>query len=72
MKVEFKQVRLAIDDEARLVELDGRLPGIVTLHDAGEFGPLVHVETYFRGDAPDTFKSLADMEAWIHSSLAAK
>lgn len=65
MTVAFKPVRLAIDDEARLVERDGRLLGIVTLHDAGEIGAQVHVEVYFGGDAPDTFKSLDEMAAWI-------
>lgn len=68
MKIEFKPVSLVIDDEARLVEIDGRLLAIVTLQNASDVGSPVHVEAYFHGDAPDTFDSLEAMERWIGSN----
>lgn len=68
MKIEFKPVTLVIDDEARLVEVDGRLLAVVTLHDALDVGAPVHVEAYFHGDAPNTFDSLDAMEYWIRSN----
>jgi len=68
MKIDFKPVTLMIDDEARLVEVDGRLLAIVTLHDAADVGAPVHVEAYFHGDAPHTFDSLDAMEIWIRSN----
>lgn len=68
MKIEFKPVSLVIDDEARLVEVDGRLLAVVTLHDTRDVGAPVHVEAYFFGDAPNTFDSLDAMEYWIRSN----
>ncbi len=68
MRVEFKPVTLAIDDEARLVEVDGRLLAVVTLHDAEDAGAPVHVEAYFFGEAPNTFDSLDAMAHWITSN----
>lgn len=68
MKVEFTPVRLAIDDEARLVTVDDRLLAVITLHDVSAVGTPVHVEAYFQGDAPDTFESLDAMEYWIRST----
>jgi len=68
MKIDFRPVSLVLDDEARLVEIDGRLLAVITLHDAQDVGSSVHVEAYFHGDAPDTFDSLEAMEFWIRSN----
>ena len=67
MKVKFVPVRLAIDDEARLVYVDDRLLAVVTLHEKQTTGAPVHVESYFCGDAPDTFDSLDALDTWIRT-----
>lgn len=66
MQIRFEPIRLTLDDEARLVFLDDRLLAVITLQqDEQMAGGSVHVEAYFKGDAPDVFDTLEGMEQWI-------
>lgn len=67
MNITLEPVELTLDDEARLVYLDGRLLAVVTLQDKKEVGAGVHVEAFFHAEAPQTFESVEVMEMWIRS-----
>jgi hypothetical protein len=65
MVIRIEPVRLALDDEARLVYADERLLAVITLQDASLVGGRVHVEALFGGDSPKMFDTLEDFINWV-------
>lgn len=66
MNIRFEPVLTPFEDEARLVYVDDRLVAVITLHGPNpDVGGSVHVEAYFKGDAPKMFESLEAMKKWM-------